>query len=305
MVVTRSTPAERQAIAAAAESVLTTVTSPYARQRFGRFIVEMRGGSGSERAGLLRETGDHHRRIARLLELHEPTEAARVLAEIEEPDELIGCADLFVSHGYPEDGHKVVEDVAASRGASGRVRVLTWLYRHALREADRTAAAMWADEIFQEEPTLEHWGLLRASARGRRRDQLRRQLLEAGEHLLLIEILLCENRAREALAKFRAVKTRTPRALAVMRQIADGVAGRHPRDAARLYAEIADASVRMNDPEVAVALMTRGHDALTAAGHTVLASRYLADFCRRHAGNDELIARLKARQGRPAPTPTT
>lgn len=162
---------------------------------------------------------------------------------------------------------------------------------------------MWADELFQEEPTLEHWGLLRASARGRRRDQLRRQLLEAGEHLLLIEILLSENKACEALAKFRAVKTRTPRALAAMRQIADGVAGRHPRDAARLYAEIADASMRMDEPEVA--LITRGHDALMAAGHTVLASRYLADFCRRHAGNDELIARLKARQGRPAPTPTT
>ncbi|MBK7829219.1 hypothetical protein [Nannocystis sp.] len=58
--------------------------------------------------------------------------------------------------------------------------------------------------------------------------------------MLLIEILLSENKAREALSKFRSVKARTPRVLAAMQRIADGVAARRPRDAARLYAEIAD-----------------------------------------------------------------
>lgn len=71
----------------------------------------------------------------------------------------------------------------------------------------------------------------RVSASGALRQQLRHELLDAGVHLLLIEILVSENKAREALSKFRAVKARTPRVLAVMRQIADGVAAKRPRDA--------------------------------------------------------------------------
>lgn len=71
--------------------------------------------------------------------------------------------------------------------------------------------------------------------------------------MLLIEIHLSENKAREALSKFRAVKVRTPRVLAAMRRIADGVAARRPRDAARLYVEIADHHVRrtsMRSPSI-------------------------------------------------------
>jgi hypothetical protein len=145
-------------------------------------------------------------------------------------------------------------------------------------------------------------GLLRASARGTLRHQLRHELLDAGEHLLLIEILLSENKAREALSKFRAVKARTPRVLAAMRQIADGVAAKRPRDAARLYAEIADAHAA-DDHELAVDLVFRGHQAFMAAGHPVLATRHLADFCRRHAGRDELIGRLEKHSSAPRMQP--
>ncbi len=149
-------------------------------------------------------------------------------------------------------------------------------------------------------PTLEHWGLLRASARGTLRQQLRRELLDAGEHVLLIEILLSENKAHEALSKFRAVKVRTPRVLAAMRRIADGVAARRPRDAARLYAEIADYHVTADEHEIAVDLVFRGYQLVAAAGQAILASRHLADFCRRHAGRDELIRRIEKHSSVPA-----
>ena len=138
----------------------------YNRQRLGSFVVQLGGGAEVERAALLQEKGDQRRRILRLLTLHEPKESAQVLAELDEPGELTRCAELFIEHGYPDEGHSVVE-AAATRGRPGRLQVLTWLYGQAIREADDKAAATWAEEIFREAPTVEHWGLLRASARGR------------------------------------------------------------------------------------------------------------------------------------------
>jgi len=302
LIVARSTVDERRAIATAAAAVLQrAVLRAGCRQRLGSFVVRLGGGAEVERARLLQEKGDQRRRIARLLALHEPKEAAQVLAELDDPGELTRCAELFIEHGYPDEWHRVVE-AAATRGTPGRLQVLTWLYRQAIREAHDKAAATWAEEIFREAPTVEHWGLLRVSARGTLRQQLRHELLDAGEHLLLVEILLSENKAREALSKFRAVKARTPRVLAAMRKIADGVAAKRPRDAARLYAEIADAHVA-DDHEIAVDLIFRGYQAFMAAGHPVLATRHLADFCRRHAGRDELIGGIEKHSAAPRMQP--
>ena len=78
-----------------------------------------------------------------------------------------------------------------------------------------------------------------------------------------------------------------------MQRIADGVAARRPRDAARLYAEIADAHVTADEPEIAAGLVFHGQALLTVAGHSILATRHVADFCRRHAGNKELISRME------------
>ncbi len=298
LVLARSTVDERRAIAAAAASVLQQAVLR-ARQRLGTFVVQLGGGAEVERAALLQEKGDQHRRIARLLALHEPKEAAQVLTELDDPGERTRCAELFIEHGYPDEGHKIMEGAVATRGTPGRRQTLTWLYGQATGEGDDKAAATWAEEIFREAPSVEHWGLLRASARGTLRHQLRRELLEAGEHVLLIEILLSENKAREALSKFRAVKARTPRVLAAMQRIADGVAARRPRDAARLYAEIADHHGMADEHEIAVELVFRGYQLFAAAGHMILATRHLTDFCRRHAGRDELIARIEKHSSTP------
>ena len=205
LVLARSTVDERRAIAAAAASVLQqAVLRPSCRQRLGTFVVQLHGGAEAERAALLQAKGDERRRIARLLALHEPQDAVQVLAELDDPGERIRCAELFIEHGYPDEGHKIVEGAVATRGTPGRLQTLTWLYGQATGEGDDKAAATWAEEIFREAPSVEHWGLLRASARGTLRHQLRRELLDVGEHLLLIEILLSENKAREALSKFLA-----------------------------------------------------------------------------------------------------
>ncbi len=189
LVLARSTVEERRAIAAAAASVLQqAVLRAGCRQRLGSFVVRLGGSAEVERAALLQEKGEQRRRITRLLALHELKEAAQVLAELDDPGELTRCAELFIQHGYPDEGHRIVEAAAATRGTPGRLQVLTWLYGQAIREADDKAAATWAEEIFREAPTVEHWGQLRASARGTLRQQLRHELLDAGEHLLRVPL---------------------------------------------------------------------------------------------------------------------
>src|SRR5262245_9570568 len=61
------------------------------------------------------------------------------------------CCSGCPGPGPPATGE--LRRPARGGSAPGRVRVLTWLYGHALREASRTAAAVCADEIFQEERT--------------------------------------------------------------------------------------------------------------------------------------------------------
>lgn len=117
LVLVRSTADERRTIAAAAASVLQqAVLRPSDRQRLGSFVVELGGGAEAERAALLREKGDQRRRIARLLALHQPKEAAQVLAELDDRGELTRCAELFIEHGYPDEAYKIVEGVTATRG---------------------------------------------------------------------------------------------------------------------------------------------------------------------------------------------
>ncbi len=64
-----------------------------------------------------------------------------MLAELDDPGELTRCAELFIEHGYPDEGHRVVEAVAATRGTPGRLQVRTWLYGQAIREANDKAEA--------------------------------------------------------------------------------------------------------------------------------------------------------------------
>ena len=59
-----------------------------------------------------------------------------------------------------------------------------------------------------------------------------------------------------------------------------------------------------DDHDIAVELVFRGHQALTAAGHPILGTRHLADFCRRHAGRVELIRRIEKHSAAPLMQPS-
>jgi hypothetical protein len=58
-----------------------------------------------------------------------------------------------------------------------------------------------------------------------------------------------------------------------------------------------------DDHELAVELVFRGYQLLAAAGHPILATRHVADFCRRHAGRVELIGRIEKHSAAPRMQP--
>lgn len=296
VVLARATTEERHVLAAVVEPYVHDARTEYGRQRLGRLLVRLRGDdlSDESRLALLLESGNHHARIERLLELHRPRDAAEALAGIESWSELVAGADLFIAAGYADHAHEVLEKTVGSRRSQGRWLVLEWLARRPPRRHDPFGAT-WAEELFVEQPTVERWLQLRTVTKEHRRVQLRHKLADEGKHLLLIEILLAENKAREALAKFRRVKDRSEPALRAMVRIADGVAARKSRDAAALYAQVAHAYAARGHPEeydIAVDLIRRGRAALRAAGHVVLAKRYVDDFRQRHTRRPALIQRL-------------
>ncbi len=303
VVVDPTTEEERQHLAARAEPALTSVTSSYSRQRLGTLLVRLRGDALDQNARLamLRRTDNHLELIDQLLQLHRVREARDALASVEEWHALVEAADLFVRHGYAGEAESVLTEIVEQRRSVGRWMALDWLTRHAKPQRiyfGRHQSAGWAEELFCEQPTVENWMKLRAASKESRRVELRHRLAAEGRHLLLVEILVAENKHREALTKFRHVKERDARALRAAAQIADSVAAKKPREAAALYGEIADSHCKRGHPEeyeIAVELILRGRDALLTAGHSVLAKRYVGDFRKRHSRRRSLTAMLDAR----------
>ncbi len=79
-----------------------------------------------------RRTGEHQLRrpladaIARLLALHQPKEAAQVLAGLDEPGELTRCAELFIEHGYSPAPDDEGVDTARAQRARPRPGSQSW-----------------------------------------------------------------------------------------------------------------------------------------------------------------------------------
>lgn len=303
VVIERATKPERHRLAARAEPALATVSSSYSRQELGALIVRLRGDAAgdAEQLAALRDGGHPRELLSVLLQRHDVREARDALARIESWSELVDAADLFVDHGYVDQAEAVLAEVVEARRSTGRREALDWLARHAAPKRVHLPASTpvgWVEELFWEEPSVENWMRLRAASKESRRVRLRHRLASEGRHLLLVEILVAENKHREALTKFARVAERDERALRAAEKIADGVAAKKPRAAAALYAEAADAHCERASPardELAVELVVRGRAALLAAGHTTLAERYVADFRERHAHRRALIDRLAAR----------
>lgn len=207
---------EREALAEAVEcSMLQESVGAGGRHRLEGLVLALR--SSTESATMLPPI-DPYERISMLLAHREPKAAAAVLTTIEDWGTLRRCVELFDEYDYPEWG----------RGP-GRVELLTRLHAQAVRTHQRVDAARWAEEVFQEASTVERWMWMRASVKKSRRVRLRWGLYETGQFMLLVEILLAEGKAREALVKFRRVQERTPRALAPCLRIVAAFTDKPPK----------------------------------------------------------------------------
>jgi hypothetical protein len=107
------------------------------------------------------------------------------------------------------------------------------------------------------------------------------------------EVLLADNRPRWALRPYRRIRERSIEVRMLGARIAEGVKDRKPKEAARLWLELADELVRVGRVEEAVGYVVRGRDALLAANHPVLARRHVKSFVGRHRGEPQVMAELE------------
>ena len=291
---------EREAVERMLEHALSRTTREWKRRTLGTLLLDVRGDTVDDGAALelLRSTGNLEELVARLLLLHRPDEAAQVLPEARWTD-IPRLCDLFREHGYPDSARRELERRLADSREQGCWLAMDWLHRLAVERGEAESQRRWAVELFWQGPSVHRWAAVRAAMREHERRGLRHRLEREGRHHVLVEILLSEGAHKAAEA--RNILRRADPDAATTRQlsakIADALAPRKPKEAARLWLAEADRLAERGHPEEyeeAVELVVKGRDALLAARHPRLAIKHVEEFRSRHRRRRTLQARLDA-----------
>ena len=291
---------EKEAVATVVEHALATATSEWKRRTLGKLVLDLRGDTVDDEAALelLSNTGNREELVARLLQLHRPDEAAGLLPDARWT-EIPRLCDLFRKHGYPDSARRALQRLLADNREQGCWLAMDWLHRLAVERGDVEGQRQWAVELFWQGPSVHRWAAVRAATRERERRGLRQRLEREGRHHVLVEILLSEGAHKAAQA--RNVLHRADPDVAATSQlgvkIAEALAQREPKEAARLWLAEADRLAQRGHPEEydeAVALVVKGRDALLAADHPRLATGHLEEFRARHRRRRLLQVKLDA-----------
>jgi hypothetical protein len=296
-----ATPDERGLAIELLEGRLAGETNEWARKALGKLLLRLRGVDADPASALdlLRRTGNRAEVVRRLLELHQPQQAAEVLADapwVEVPE----LADAFKAHGYPREARDALEAILAKRRDQGCWLAMQWLHQLAVELGEPEPRRRWAVELFWEAPSADRWKLVRDAMKERERRPLRQRLREEGRYLMLTRILLSEGRhkAKEARNVLRLADPKDPETSKLGVHVAEALAGRKPREAADLWRAEAERLCSYGNPhayEEAVDLIMKGRAALLAAGHPRLATEYLAAFQASHRARGTLQALLARR----------
>ena len=213
----------------------------YHRQAYGAFLLALLEAELDDESFLQisRETGRLHDLVNRLLALNRVDEAIAEARNAGDYD-LIGLADLFVSHDQADAGEQLVRERAESSNDS---RLTAWLKARAEERGDPVAALAFAETFFWQRPStsayaevkrlaepIEPWTPVRARCLGR--------LNQEGNLALLTEIYVLEeeiDRALEVLEQYSRQHRWGTNTLAL--RVAQAAEESRPRDAIRLYLE--------------------------------------------------------------------
>jgi hypothetical protein len=159
-----TTSLERDRLAEQIRTLLTKAGGSV-RQSYGKFLLDLQKETLEDEAYLhiCREAGLTSYLIDRLLTLEHIDEAARETQSIDNDDQFLGLAALFVQH--QQDA--VAEGLVKARSSKGKpaVRVLQWLQTYYQGRENYTATLEVTETLFRTQPLLKHYQRLRDLAR--------------------------------------------------------------------------------------------------------------------------------------------
>jgi uncharacterized Zn finger protein len=257
----------------------------YERQRLGGLLLTLQEQSLDDEAfiDLCRQTGRLGNLVDRLLSLGRYEEAMQDTHTASD-FELIELANIFVQHERGELGRALLEERATT---SKDTRLHDWLKNYARKQGNLLEALKQAVQVHAMRPTVETYAEIHDLAEPLERWQaLRSGLLEhlakTNQHTLLTEIYLYEGQVSLALAaleKGRAVRYFMSEALVV--QVAEAARAELPREAIRLYLELANRLIdgRGRDNYIqAVEYLKQVHHLYQNLGETGEWNRVIADL---------------------------
>lgn len=201
-----TTPLERDRLGEQIRTLLTK-SAGSVRQSYGKFLLDLQKETLEDEAYLhiCREAGLTSYLIDRLLTLGHIDEAVRETQSMDNDDQFLGLADLFIEHQQDAVAERLVKARSQEKPA---VRVLEWLQTYYQARENHTAELEMTETLFCTQPLLKHYQRLRDLARQLDRWQTLQPALlafleESKNTRPLIEIALNEGEIDKALQRLK------------------------------------------------------------------------------------------------------
>ena len=244
----QATPLERQMISDWIETALPGVND-WARRAMGGLLLRLQADTLDDEAFLetCRVTGRLKDLVDRLLALGRLDEASGEARQAGDYD-LLGLADLFVQHGQAPLAETLMRERAQT---SQDTRLLEWLIEYAKNQGDLNQALAFAEKLFWLRPMLPAYVEMEQLAQPQKEwPDLRTKTLESlaqkGEHALLTEIFLEEDkidRALESLERMKASRFYWGN-FDLQVKVARAAGEKRPKEAIRLYMQVVESLIQ-------------------------------------------------------------
>jgi tetratricopeptide (TPR) repeat protein len=244
VLVRRTTPEERALVAGWVRAAVPRGhewNDDYRRGQFGDLLLKLEGDTldDAEYLRVCREMGRTEELVDRLLRLGRRDEALDEFSAASD-HRLLALSELFEQHALGDDAERVVRERAGSAKAVFGGAMYDWLRARAESRGDAATARELARRLFDLEPSLARYEVLRRLTPNgdwpALQTEIGRALARAGAHGLLLDIDLSEGEIMRAVERVTAEGSLRHRALDVARSAEKSL----PREALELYRSAAE-----------------------------------------------------------------
>lgn len=226
-------------------------TDNWHRQAYGGFLLRLQANLLDDVAflRLCRETHRLDDLVTRLLKLKRVDEATKETAQASDY-ELLELADIFLQHKQVAVAERLMTERAKT---TKDTRIFDWLKERSKQRDNYNDALVWARKINDVRPSLEQYREIRKLAQqvgtwADARAELLADLERRKDYALLTQIHLDEKEIDAALRTVEKTRSGFPYLPPDLRlSVAKAAEETHPRDALRIYCQVAERIVERRD----------------------------------------------------------